>query len=325
MMAQPVCTEDEFVELWRTHGSPTKIAAVLKVSERAVNARRRAVEQRRNIRLDCTSTIRAQAYRHLSPEEHKVNHHLGLENGQIVVFSDAHFRHGVRSTVNKALLKFIRNIKPKAVVCGGDAFDGAAISRHPRIGWEHQPSVVEELKACQERLGEIEDTADGAKLVWTLGNHDSRFSSRLAANAPQFANVTGFQLKDHFPAWIPSWCCWVNDETIVSHRFKGGAHATYNNTVHSGVNIVTGHLHQLKWTPFTDFRNQARYGVDAGTLAETTGPQFVNYLEGKPPNWGSGFAILTFHKGRLLQPQLVRKWSDTHVDYCGQLIDVSDE
>ncbi len=318
-------TDGEFIEIWRLcQGNSEQVAKKVGTNRRNVMDRRRRIEARHNLRLESTHQ-KADAYKALSPEEHKANHHLGLLNGQVIVFSDPHFWPGVRTTANKALLRLIRELKPKAVICGGDAFDGAGISRHPRIGWEHQPTVLEELKACKERLEEIEEAANGAKLVWTVGNHDARLSSRLASVAPQFAGVHGFQLKDHFPAWIPCWCAWINEETIVSHRWKNGVHATYQNAVQSGVNIITGHLHQLKWTPYTDFRESPRYGVDAGTLAEPKGPQFRAYLEGKHPNWGSGFVVLTFKDGRMMMPQLVRKWDDKSVEYCGQIIDVSAE
>lgn len=322
-MPAAACTDAEFIELWKTHGGATKVASALGISESMTKARRRRIEQRYNMQLPA-SDPRTHNYRHLSPEEHKANHHLGLLNGTVIVFSDPHFRRGTRTTANKGLLKLIRELQPKAVICGGDAFDGASISRHPRIGWEHQPSVIEELNACKERLEEIQEASGRAKLVWTVGNHDARFSSRLAANVPQFANVHGFQLKDHFPAWIPAWCCWINEGAVTSHRYKNGVHATHTNAVNSGVNIVTGHLHQLKWTRFTDFKGD-RYGIDAGTLAEPMGPQFINYLEGKQPNWASGFVVLTFHKGRLMMPQLAQKWDEKHIEFNGQIIDVSKE
>lgn len=322
-MTAPACPEPEFIELFRTHQSAAKVAQILGIDARRVHERRRNIERKLNIRLD-SKDARSRHYKHLQPEEHKANHHLGLLNGQVIVFSDAHFIPQVRTVANKGLLKLIRELKPRAVICGGDAFDGASISRHPRIGWEHRTTVIEELRACKDRLSEIAEAAGRAKLVWTLGNHDSRFSSRLAANAPEFAGVHGFQLKDHFPEWIPSWCCWVNDETIVSHRYKNGVHATHTNAVNAGVNIITGHLHQLKWTRFTDFRSY-RYGVDTGTLAEPMGPQFINYLEGKQPNWASGFAVLTFKDGRMMMPQLAQKWDEKHIEFNGQLIDVSNE
>jgi hypothetical protein len=158
--------------------------------------------------------------------------------------------------------------------------------------------------------------------VWTLGNHDSRYENRLAANAPQYEFVKGFSLKDHFPAWHSCWSCWPTEQVVVKHRWKGGIHATHNNAVQSGVSICTGHLHSLKVTPFADY-NGNRFGVDTGTLAETNGPQFINYLEDSPTNWRSGFAILTFHNGRLLWPELVYSWgAENKIEFRGKVYDV---
>jgi hypothetical protein len=158
-------------------------------------------------------------------------------------------------------------------------------------------------------------------LIWTLGNHDARFENRLAANAPQYEFVKGFSLKDHFPTWHPCWSCWPTETVAVKHRWKGGVHATHNNTVNSGVSIVTGHLHSLKVTPFADY-NGNRFGVDTGTLAEPNGPQFENYLEDSPTNWRSGFAVLTFHNSRLMWPELAHKWAEGKIEFRGKIHDV---
>jgi hypothetical protein len=250
---------------------------------------------------------------------------LGIENGVVLVFSDAHFWPNIHTTAYKGLLWAIKEFQPKAVIANGDVFDGASISRYPRHGFDSTPSVIQELKACEIALGEIEDTAKKArsnvKLVWTLGNHDARFENRLAANAPQYEFVRGFTLKDHFPTWEPCWSCWPTENVAVKHRWKGGVHATHNNTVNAGVTIVTGHLHSLKVTPFADY-NGNRFGVDTGTLAEPGGPQFMNYLEDSPTNWRSGFAVLTFHGGKLLWPELVHKWNENQVEFRGKVYDV---
>ena len=50
-------------------------------------------------------------------------------------------------------------LKPKVVIANGDIFDGAQISRHPRIGWDNKPTVLEELEACTSAMSEIEKTA----------------------------------------------------------------------------------------------------------------------------------------------------------------------
>jgi hypothetical protein len=90
----------------------------------------------------------------------------------------------------------------------------------------------------------------------------------------------------------------------------------------SGKTIVTGHLHQLKVTPLSDY-NGRRYGVDSGTLADPYGPQFEAYTEQNPMNWASGFVVLTFKDGRLLPPELVTVMDDGVVAFRGELIEVS--
>lgn len=320
-MVAPKVSEAEFIELWRTMKSAAKIARHLQSSEAAIHKRRRSVEQRNGIQLTAND-VRASKYEHLQTAHlSKSRHHLGIENGTVLVFSDAHFWPGIRTTAYRGLLWAIDVLKPKAIINNGDAFDGAAISRHPRIGWDSKPSVIDELKACEMALGEIEDLAGRAKLIWALGNHDARFENRLAANAPEFQGVRGFSLKDHFERWTPCWSCWPTEDVVVKHRYKGGIHATHQNTVSGGKSIVTGHLHSLKVTPWSDY-NGTRYGVDTGTLADPAGPQFEDYLESNPTNWRSGFAVLTFHNGKLLWPEVAHKFDDDVIEFRGQLVNV---
>jgi hypothetical protein len=92
---------------------------------------------------------------------------------------------------------------------------------------------------------------------------------------------------------------------MIKHRYAGGVHATYNNTLRAGVSMVTGHLHRLCVTPWSDY-NGTRWGVDTGTLS-SFGPecQKFTYSEDNPMNWASGFGVLTFDgHGRLLPPEL---------------------
>jgi hypothetical protein len=315
-------TDDEFIELMRRHKSVGVMARNVGMDVRSLQKRKVRIQAKTGINFEVNTPQKRTIETNVASSA-RVN--LGIENGTIIVFSDAHFWPGIHSTAYKGLLWAINEFKPKAVIANGDIFDGASISMHPRIGWDSTPSVIQELKACEIAMGEIEETAKKAfrnvKLIWTLGNHDARFENRLAANAPQYEHVKGFSLKDHFDAWTPCWSCWPTDKVAIKHRYKGGIHATHNGTVSSGVSLVTGHLHSLKVTPFADY-NGNRFGVDTGTLADTSGPQFVNYLEDSPTNWRSGFVVLTFKDGQLLWPEVVHKWADGQIEFRGQVIDV---
>jgi len=254
---------------------------------------------------------------------------IAVSDGSVIVFSDAHYWPGEPSVAHRALVHFCGLLSPRAVVCNGDAIDGSAISRHPPIGWESCPSVKEELEVCQKRLGEISNlnglpnrnNPNVCDKFWLLGNHDARFETRLAQVAPEFRDVHGIHLHDHFPDWQCGWSLWINDDVIVKHRYKGGAHANYNNTVYAGKSIITGHLHSAKVTPYTDY-NGTRYGVDTGCLADIYHPAFQGYLEDNPRNWRSGFCILTFRNGSLLMPELVSVWDEETVQFRGELIKV---
>lgn len=319
-MPPPATTDKEFIEIWDKLKSAKKVSEELGVDIRNVHRRKKRIEERKGVSLETTRQGPL-----LKTPDNPARKMLGIENGTVIVFSDAHFWPGIHTTAFRGLLWAIKEFQPKAIIANGDVFDGASISRFPRIGWDSTPSVIQELKACEIALGEIEDTAKKARyntqLIWTLGNHDARFENRLAANAPQYEFVKGFTLKDHFPTWHPCWSCWPAVDVAVKHRWKGGVHATHNNAVNAGVSIVTGHLHSLKVTPFSDY-NGNRFGVDTGTLAEPTGPQFENYLEDSPTNWRSGFSVLTFHNARLLWPELVHKWDEGQVEFRGKVYDV---
>jgi len=317
--------DNEFVELWRSVKSAVEVSEMTGVTLRSVNKRRRSIELRHGIKLEVDDP-KGGKFEHLqTAHKHNPRKQLGILNGTVIVFSDAHFWPGIHTTAFRGMNKLITQLAPRAIICNGDAFDGASISRFPRIGWDAKPSIVQELKACEIAMGEIEETAKAArrnvKLIWTVGNHDLRFENRLSQNAPQYEHVKGFSLRDHFPAWEHCWSCWPTETLIVKHRYKGGIHATHNNTVAGGVSIVTGHLHSLKVTPYSDY-NGTRFGIDTGTLAEIDGPQFSDYLEDGPVNWRSGFAVLTFKDGKMLWPELAHKWDDKHIEFRGEIIKV---
>lgn len=251
---------------------------------------------------------------------------LEIENGTVIVFSDAHFWPGDPSTAFRGLIHLIRKQLPVLIVCNGDAIDGSSISRHPPIGWEGSPTVAEELSVCRTRLREIvvaagDAAGNGIRFIWPLGNHDARFETRLAQVAPEFRDVHGIHLKDHFPDWDACWSLFINDNTVIKHRAKGGVHAPYNNALHSGRSIVTGHLHSAKVTPYSDY-NGIRYGVDTGCLADPYHPAFQGYLEDNPRDWRSGFCVLTYKDRKLLMPELALVWDENTIQFRGELIHV---
>jgi hypothetical protein len=253
---------------------------------------------------------------------HPMRQHFDVETGTVIVFGDCHYWPGPKSTAHRALVKFIHEDTPSLLVANGDVIDMAQVSRFAPIGWRKPPTVADEIEIAKDRLHEIVSACTKkTQKAWNLGNHDGRFESHLADKAKEYAKLHGFALQDHFPLWTPGWSSWINDDVVIKHRFKGGDNATWNNLLRGGKNIVTGHLHGAQVRPFTDY-NGTRWGMDHGCLSEVFGDQFIDYTEDNPLNWRSGFGILTFNKGRLLQPELVLVWDAEHVQFRGKLIRV---
>ena len=312
-------TDAEFIELIKTIG-PSKTARKLKIDISSVYRRRATLEKLYRRQINAPPGRGGTRTRHNI--EHAARLHYDCLNGVVLVGSDAHLWPGPLTTAMRAFIKFADELKPRVVVMNGDVVDHPQISRHPPIGWTHLPTVQDEIEQAQKVLASIEDAAPrNCKLSWTLGNHCARFETRLATVAPEFGRVHGFSLKDHFPAWSGSWSTWINGDVVIKHRLSGGIGAVRNNTLKSGKTMVTGHLHSLKVTPFTDYSG-TRYGVDSGCLADTEAQAFVDYTEDGPLDWRSGFIVLTFHDGRLLFPEIVSVFDKHHVQFRGNVIKI---
>lgn len=303
----PRLTDTEFVEAWyKAHGSPKAVADMTGLSERGVYGRRSRLAKK-GVILNSTPTA-VQGIKNTEWQargrSYKRENCFNIEDGSVVVFSDAHFwPDQPKSASHNALLEVIKELKPKAVIANGDVFDGARVSRHAPMGWVELPSVKEELDICDEYMHEIRLTAGpkNCEFFWNVGNHDQRFDRMLAQNAAEYQGVLS-RLEDRFSDWDFAWSLNINDHTMVKHRYHNGIHAGYNNTLKAGRTIVTGHLHRLLVTPWGDY-NGRRWGVDTGTLSDPMSPQF-DYGENNPTPHCSGFAVLTFKDGMLLPPEL---------------------
>lgn len=300
-------TDDQFITAWKqSRGSPAAVEKITGLSARGIYRRRNSLEARLGIRLETTDGPGGRPKARVEKIGFRITE--DVMGGTVMIGSDGHFWPGERSVAFDAFVKLTAKLQPKIVVMNGDSFDGSRISRHPPGGWANLPDVADELAAVQERHGEIEAIApEKCKLIWTAGNHDSRFTANLAQSAPDYVRVKGMDIADHFPAWNFAWSLWINDNTVIKHRTANGVHAAYNNTLKGGKNIVTGHTHRLHATQWADY-NGLRWGIECGTLSEITptSDKFA-YAEDNAFNWSQGFVVLTFDgNGTLLEPEFCR-------------------
>jgi hypothetical protein len=283
------------------------------INARGLKKRKRSIELREGVAIKSPEFVLGTKHiirgGHVEQlDKHQAVIQLGLQDGHVLIGSDAHYWPGIVPTAHTAFLEFSREFKPKAVILNGDEADFPSISRWAPIAWEKRPTVADEIENLKAMLGEIERVNPVAKdrkaLVNPFSNHGARFETRLATVAPEYAKVFGVHLKDHLPNWRPCWLALINKDVAIKHRFKSGINAPRLNALWSGRSMFTGHLHAQSIQPLTDYAG-TRWGVDVGTMAEAYGPQFYNYTEMNPLNWRSGFCLLTFVKGRMLMPELV--------------------
>ena len=333
-------SDQDFADKWKEFPSPMLMAREMKSSPRSIQNRRRSVEIRLGIKLDTLINLRddhnivQKAHKaerikklqelnqsRLEMASKNVRKGMAIDNGRVIIFSDAHFSDYTTSGF-KALIKFIEHFKPKAIICNGDAFDGAVLSRFPQINYEKKPSVLDELGYCKTHLDAIEKVRPaGCKLIWSMGNHDMRYESFLVSRASEYAGVDGFSLKDHFPNWDTCWSYWLNEDTVVKHRHKGGRYAGYNNVQASFCNIFTGHTHVLTCSPISTFDQKTYWGVQTGTLADINADSF-SYTEDVAKDWRQGFIMASWHNGRLLMPEMIMVCGEDEVEFRGEVLKI---
>lgn len=320
-------TDEQYIRAFNELGTPSAVAKHFGLAESVSRRRKRSIERRHGIALRTRDPLGRAAYNEaMVITDDRVEVKLKIKDGVVLVTGDQHFHPGNIPTMHRAFCYLAKKIKPFATIWNGDAFDGATISRHPSIGWENKPTVKEEIEEVQKRSMEVFKAAPSAKRIWTAGNHDLRFESRLAAVAGEYRDVTGIHLKDHIQEWHPAWFVTINEgqdsHTEIRHREKGGVHASYNNTKESGITIVTGHDHRADVIAYDDRRGR-RYGVRHGMGADSSrDAPFVHYLEGKKTNWQSGIAVLTYRNGQLLMPELALRWGEDSFEFRGEIIHV---
>ena len=299
-MAYPAHSEEELrqaLDAAEKYGGATAAASALGVNRSTFQARLDAARARLGVQFN--------------PDEawtFEREKRIEVFTGTVVVSSDHHYWPGEPSLAHRALVQVIKQVKPRVKVMNGDIFDGATIGRHDPFGWSVRPTVMQELEACQERVGEIEQALPkGCERYFNVGNHDVRFERNLAGKNPGYAGVKGMRLADHFPGWEFQWSLLVNPDahppTMIKHRFaNGGIHGGHNAVMKSGVNTVSGHTHLLSINSWGDYRGR-RYGVQTGTCADLEGPA-MEYHENNPSPACPGFAVLTFDEGQLVHPEL---------------------
>lgn len=299
-------SDEDFIRLWhKAGGSPTIAARLTGLAESRVYTRRRQLaNQGVVLKTKAITNNSSKIYGWGDTEkQYPLETSVSLKNGRILCISDAHYWPGIITTAHLAAVEWAKQEQPEMIAVMGDMFDGATVSRHPPLGWEKLPRVIDELDACRERISEFERAVPEAIKIWHIGNHDARFDRCLVGNASQYEGLEGFSISDYFKQWKFTYLSTVNNQLGLRHRpVNGGVHSAYNSALKYGMSYAHGHLHQLKVTP-VDNATGRLWGIDCGHLADPKGPQFA-YREGLSIGVCSGFAVITLYQGMVVDAEI---------------------
>jgi hypothetical protein len=309
-MTKAAVPEDVFIAMFRGGRTVRSVAAELGVSVRAVQARKRRLEKTTGLEFERAPSPNPHGRNGWNPDAgtaYPFRLERAVSHGVAVVFGDLHCR-PVPGRVGDApalaaLLRVTERLQPNLLINMGDALDGAALSRHPPLGWEIKPTIAEEIGGAQYDLARIRDAAPKAWRVWIVGNHDERYDRHLAMRVPEMRDLVGMRLSDSFPDWPMAWSLEINGSALFVHRWHGGVHARHNNLLKGGgAHVITADTHRSGVTHYTAQMGRTVHGVEVGCMAEPSGAQF-QYTRGIRPNWQMGFAVLTWRDGMLLPPE----------------------
>lgn len=224
--------------------------------------------------------------------------HIDAPNTKWIVGSDLHIWEPDPPLIYKAFCAVAKKLKVDGIILNGDVIDGAKISRHPSLLHTSAPKIDKEIEYAKAWLKMLPNTKHR---LWTVGNHDIRINNYIASRASDLDDYVP-SLFSHFPGWDVAYAFTINDVEI-RHRFRSGLHAGYNNSMHSGITMLSGHTHQLQVTAVRD-RRGTRWGIETGMLNDPNGPQF-EYAEGQPSRANQGFVVISFDEdGNFMPPEI---------------------
>src|SRR3990167_3856608 len=117
-MAHAGCTEAEFIQLYESIGPDAMVRKGIS-NRRNIQGRRSRIEDRIGRRL-ISPTMKQ---RGAEPSQSDARISITIQNGTILVGSDAHYWPGIITTAHRAFVHFARELKPKVIVKNGDVMD----------------------------------------------------------------------------------------------------------------------------------------------------------------------------------------------------------
>lgn len=225
---------------------------------------------------------------------------LNLTDAYVVIASDIHFPFQDNKAVS-AFLRFCEVKKPDVIILNGDVLDFYKLSRFTK-GEGRNP--YQEMEECRNFLKKLRSINPKAKILYVIGNHETRLESYVLTKAPDLAclieDVFTILKVDEFDV---RGCAEVviNKDFVVTHGKlignKAGLSAIKEIEKHY-MSGASGHVHRLaKFITRKAGRKFEWY--ETGCLCDLN-PEYV-----QDPDWQHGFVALRYtggkRKGRVIE------------------------
>ncbi len=212
------------------------------------------------------------------------------------------------------LLRYTKNVQPKAIFCVGDEWDAYEVSRFDRGTYrEFGMSFEDSRKQVRDIMSAF---AAVAPLHISRSNHGDRLEKYLMRNAPALYGDSDFTVEallgyrdnpsiTYHPKafrFAPGWALLHGDERPLS---QNAGQTAKKAAEFYGVSVVIGHTHRQGWWRGTSMLEgqvtRDLHGLEVGHLMDV---EQAYYLGAKAADWQKGFAVLDIRNNRVY-PQLI--------------------
>ncbi len=196
-------------------------------------------------------------------------------------------------------LTVLRELDPKELVLIGDYGDFYSVTSHPK-GPEIRTNFLDEVKAVNEHLDELDDMFPSAMKMYLSGNHEDRMARYIAKNAPElygFPNMKWHQVLrlEQRRRW--QWQDYTKDQLYrigntdlyTRHKpFATGRGHGIGTAEKGGLCLAYGHLHKVSGMNINHLDGTQIFSYCVGWLGDNKSPATA-YLA-NPDQWALNVA-----------------------------------
>lgn len=238
-----------------------------------------------------------------------------LNPGRYVVLSDLQWPfHDAKAL--RAVLQFVRDLKPAGVLNVGDELDQDTVSRwNKSTAREYSPVLRQDIRDLSAWTGHLRDALGDGPIHISRSNHGDRLQKYVTQYAPALVGFEELEITNllRYPElgvtyhwkpfeFAPGWMLAHGDEGSLS-RIAGST--ALGLAKKWGKSVVCGHTHRAGITHESTGVNanlRTLTGFEVGNLMSL---KKAGYLKAQSANWQQGIGLLEIDDRLRVVPQFV--------------------